>query len=107
MKIGKVIGTVVSTRKLEAFRGVKFLILQPLDENLEPLPVPVRVGLAVDIAGQAGKPKTITGFQTHTSPVLMAYGERAELGAEEYLTQTTILEDIVLLKANPDYIPKK
>jgi len=36
MKIGKVIGTVVSTHKLEVFRGVKFLIVQPLDENLKP-----------------------------------------------------------------------
>jgi len=36
MKIGRVIGTVVSTRKLDAFQGVKFLIVQPLDEKLEP-----------------------------------------------------------------------
>ena len=33
--------------------------------------------------GQAGKPKTITGFQTHKTPVLLAYGERAELATEE------------------------
>jgi len=33
-----------------------------LNDRLEPLPVPVRVGLAVDVAGQAGKPKTITGI---------------------------------------------
>lgn len=38
---------------------------------------------AVDVVGQAGKPKTITGFQTHTTPVLLAYGERAELATEE------------------------
>jgi hypothetical protein len=38
---------------------------------------------AVDVVGQAGKPKTITGFQTHTTPVLLAYGERAELANEE------------------------
>ena len=36
MNLGKVIGTVVSSKKLEAFRGVKFLIVQPLDENLKP-----------------------------------------------------------------------
>ena len=35
------------------------------------------------MVGQAGKPKTITGFQTHTTPVLLAYGERAELATEE------------------------
>merc|ERR1712168_1461505 len=43
-------------------------MLVTLNEQLEPLPV--RVGQAVDVVGQAGKPKTITGFQTHSTPVL-------------------------------------
>jgi len=34
---------------------------------------------------QAGRPKTITGFQTHTTPVLLSVGERAELGTEKYI----------------------
>ena len=38
---------------------------------------------AVDVVAQAGKPKSITGFQTHTTPVLLAYGERAELANDE------------------------
>ena len=58
-------------------------MLVTFDEDLNPLPVTVRVGQAVDVVGQAGKPKTITGFQTHTTPVLLAYGERAELATEE------------------------
>ena len=58
-------------------------MLVTFDEDLSPLPVTVRVGQAVDVVGQAGKPKTITGFQTHTTPVLLAYGERAELATEE------------------------
>ena len=33
MKLGKVIGTVVSTQKVESFEGVKLLLVQPLDEN--------------------------------------------------------------------------
>lgn len=45
---------------------------------------------AVDVVGQAGKPKTITGFQTHTTPVLLAYGERAELATEECILSVTI-----------------
>lgn len=44
---------------------------------------------AVDVVGQAGKPKTITGFQTHTTPVLLAYGERAELATEECILLTS------------------
>jgi ethanolamine utilization protein EutN len=33
MKLGRVIGTVVSTRKVDSFEGVKLLLVQPLDEN--------------------------------------------------------------------------
>jgi len=35
--------------------------------------------------------------------VLIAYGERAELGTEEYIPTTDILEHFVILKKNPDY----
>ncbi|KAL3841860.1 hypothetical protein ACJMK2_019957 [Sinanodonta woodiana] len=78
-------------------------MLVTFDEELRPLPVAVRVGQAVDVVGQAGKPKTITGFQTHTTPVLLAYGERAELATDEYLPQTPVMEGFVILKKNPDY----
>jgi len=80
-------------------------MLVTFDESLRPLPVPVRVGQAVDVVGQAGKPKTITGFQTHTTPVLLAYGERAELATEEYITLTPVLEGFVILQKNPNYVP--
>uniref|UniRef100_A0A2I2YGY7 26S proteasome non-ATPase regulatory subunit 2 n=1 Tax=Gorilla gorilla gorilla TaxID=9595 RepID=A0A2I2YGY7_GORGO len=73
------------------------------DEELRPLPVSVHVGPAVDVVGQAGKPKTITGFQTHTTPVLLAHGERAELATEEFLPVTPILESFVILRKNPNY----
>ncbi len=81
------------------------------------------------MVGQAGKPKTITGFQTHSTPVLLAYGERAELATEEcsfaFITFVAIsdshqycpsvagslsdvsmspyLEGLIILKKNPDY----
>jgi len=79
-------------------------MLVTFDEELRALPVPVRVGQAVDVVGQAGKPKTITGFQTHTTPVLLSHGERAELATEEYLPVTPIMEGFVILKKNPDYV---
>ena len=63
-------------------------------ETGEPLPVGVRVGLGVDVTGLAGKPKTITGFQTHTTPVLLSAGDRAELGTEEWLPLTPVLEGV-------------
>merc|ERR1711899_687308 len=78
-------------------------MLVTFDEKMRPMPVPVRVGQAVDVVGQAGKPKTITGFQTHTTPVLLAQGERAELATEEYLPLTPIMEGFVILRKNPDY----
>merc|ERR1719220_3415318 len=78
-------------------------MLVTFDENMRPLPVPVRVGQAVDVVGQAGKPKTITGFQTHTTPVLLSQGERAELATEEYLPLTPIMEGFVILRKNPNY----
>lgn len=33
MKVGKVIGRVVCTKKLECFDGLKLLLVQPVDEN--------------------------------------------------------------------------
>ncbi|KAE9592999.1 hypothetical protein Lal_00028985 [Lupinus albus] len=78
-------------------------MLLTVDENLKPLSVPVRVGQAIDVVGQAGRPKTITGFQTHSTPVLLAAGDRAELATEKYIPISPILEGFVILKENPDY----
>ncbi|GAA5795208.1 armadillo-type protein [Helicostylum pulchrum] len=80
----------------------RFLIT--FDENVESLPATVRVGQAVDVVGQAGRPKTITGFQTHSTPVLLAHSERAELATEEYIPLAPVLEGIVLLRKNPNYM---
>ncbi|GMY10202.1 26S proteasome non-ATPase regulatory subunit 2 homolog A [Fagus crenata] len=84
------------------------LAMQPrmfmaVDENNKALSVPVRVGQAVDVVGQAGRPKTITGFQTHSTPVLLAAGDRAELATEKYIPLCPILEGFVILKENPDF----
>ncbi|KAI0520918.1 armadillo-type protein [Xylaria bambusicola] len=83
----------------------RFLVT--LDENLKPLTVNVRVGQAVDVVGQAGRPKTITGWQTQSTPVLLAYGERAELEDEEYISLSSTLEGLVILRKNPDWEVEK
>ncbi|KAJ2059003.1 proteasome regulatory particle base subunit [Coemansia sp. S155-1] len=83
----------------------RFLIT--LDENLESVSASVRVGQAVDAVGQVGRPKTITGFQTHETPVLLGHSERAELATEKYLALTSVLEGFVILKKNPDYVEEK
>mmetsp|Transcript_9166 Transcript_9166/g.19134 ORF Transcript_9166/g.19134 Transcript_9166/m.19134 type:complete len:942 (+) Transcript_9166:135-2960(+) len=80
-------------------------MLITVNEDLSWRPVTVRVGQAVETVGQAGKPKTITGFQTHTTPVLISTKERAELGTEEVLSVSSVLEGIVIVTDNPDYEP--
>ncbi|PHJ23714.1 26s proteasome non-atpase regulatory subunit [Cystoisospora suis] len=74
------------------------------EEELKMVCIPARVGEAVDIVGQVGRqPKTITAFQTHTTPVLLSYSERAELASDEYVPLAKVLEGVVILKKNPDY----
>ena len=79
----------------------RFLIT--LDEELTPKPVSVRVGQAVDVVGQAGKPRTISGFQTYNTPVRVATTERAELATDEYFPFASVLEGFVILQKNPGY----
>jgi 26S proteasome regulatory subunit N1 len=78
-----------------------------VDEDLNPIPASVRVGTAVDTVAQAGRPKTITGFQTHNSPVILQFDDRAELATEKYIPMSTILEGVVILKKNPDYVEEE
>jgi len=82
-------------------------MLITVNEDLSWRPVTARVGQAVETVGQAGKPKSITGFQTHTTPVLLGAKERAELGTTEVLSVSTVLEGIVILKDNPDFEPEE
>ncbi|KAI6837185.1 26S proteasome regulatory subunit [Hortaea werneckii] len=79
----------------------RFLIT--LDEDLKPVQVNVRVGQAVDVVGQAGRPKTITGWQTQSTPVLLGYGERAELEDEEWICMANVMEGICILRKNPEW----
>jgi ethanolamine utilization protein EutN len=41
LKLGKVIGTVVCSSKVDSFEGVKLLLLQPTDESWQPKGNPV------------------------------------------------------------------
>lgn len=75
----------------------RFLITLDAETN-KPITVNVRVGQAVDVVGQAGRPKTITGWQTQSTPVVLAHGERAELEDDEYISLSSILEGVVILR---------
>lgn len=82
-------------------------MLITVSEDISWRPVTVRVGQAVETVGQAGKPKRITGFQTHTTPVLLGATDRAELGTEEVISVCGVLEGVVIVKDNPDYEPEE
>ena len=99
-----------------------------LDEELKPTQVTTRVGLvrphlcsslpsnlqiadclallfitilqAVDVVGQAGKPRGISGFVTHQTPVRIGTTERAELATEEFFAYSHVLEGLVVLHKN-------
>lgn len=51
MKFARVIGTVVASNKYEGLNGIKFLVVQPLDEDLNPRGEPE---VAADATAQAG-----------------------------------------------------
>ena len=76
-------------------------VLMTVDQDLKPISTNVRVGLAVETVGQAGRPKTISGFQTHTTPVLLGCKERAELASTEHNSVTSIVEGTVILELVP------
>ena len=111
-------------------------MLCTVDEKGAPLSVDVRVGQAVDITAQAGRPKTITGIQQHTvrvarggnalrivlvptnppppspclttqTPVLLGANDRAELVDDTYIALSSILEGVVVLRPNPVAALKK
>ena len=56
MNLGRVIGTVVSTEKVAALEGVQLMIIQPLDENLEPAGNP----LVASDSQQSGEGELVT-----------------------------------------------
>jgi ethanolamine utilization protein EutN len=51
MKFARVLGTVVATRKYRGLEGVKLLLVQPLDVDLNPKGTPQ---VAADATAQAG-----------------------------------------------------
>eukprot|EP00915_Cephaloidophora_sp_WS-2016_P003189 GHVH01004306.1.p1 GENE.GHVH01004306.1~~GHVH01004306.1.p1 ORF type:complete len:1107 (+),score=189.95 GHVH01004306.1:83-3403(+) len=86
-------------------------MLMLLDSSsFEPVPLSLRVGQAVNTVGVAGNPRSVTGFQTHTSPVIIGQGEQAEIDQSglkqqdenedtepSYQCHTSSLEGIVLV----------
>lgn len=72
----------------------------PVNENLEVINgVQVRVGAPVDTVAVPGKPRTITGFQTQKSPVLLGGEQKIEVADDDYTPVADVIEGIVVLKS--------
>ena len=78
--------------------AMKPKLIMTVDENLKPKDVQLMIGQAVDIVGQTGNPRTISGFQTHTSPAVINTGERCEINGEDYIPYSDVFEGIVIVK---------
>ena len=72
MDLGKVIGTVVATRKDPTLEGTRLLIVQPLDEKRNPISEPL---VAVDTLHDAGVGETVY-FVTGGDAVSVIPGKR-------------------------------
>ena len=72
-----------------------------VDKNLKPVDdVQLMVGQAVDIVGQTGNPRTISGFQIHNSPAVINTGERCEVNGEDIKTYSDVLEGVIIIEDN-------
>ena len=69
MKLGRVIGTVVSNTKVEGMDGLKLLVVRPLSANLEPAGVPF---VATDASAQAGQGDLVTYESSREAALLHA-----------------------------------
>ena len=70
-----------------------------VDKNLKPIEdVQLMIGQAIDIVGQTGNPRTISGFQIHTSPAVINTGERAEINGEDVKPYSDVLEGVVIIE---------
>ena len=65
---------------------------------MEIIRIQVRVGNAIDVVGQAGRPRAITGFQTLDTPVILSAGQRAEFVDDTYEPLSPILEGFVIVR---------
>lgn len=78
--------------------GINPRFAMTVDEELAPVEVTVRVGQAVETVGQAGRPKTITGFQTLPTPVLVGARDRVEIAQAEFTAITSVVESVVIVR---------
>lgn len=78
-------------------------MMMAVDEEMEPVnAVQVRVGLPVDTVALPGNPKSITGFQTQKTPVLVSATDKVECADSNYVPVSTVLEGVCVVKKRPE-----
>jgi ethanolamine utilization protein EutN len=81
MDIGGVIGSIVSTQKVESFKGMKLCVVQPLDENLNPTGSPI---ICSDHTAQMGEGELVffvtSGDATQADPYIDTPSDAAIVG---------------------------
>jgi len=69
MDLAQILGTVVSTRKVDEMRDVALFVIQPLDEHLQPAGKPL---IASDSTGRRGRGEVVyfvaSGDAVYTGP---------------------------------------
>ncbi|RWS10820.1 26S proteasome non-ATPase regulatory subunit 2-like protein [Dinothrombium tinctorium] len=78
--------------------AIQSKVCATFDENLKAAPITVRVGKRVDTTGKVGKQRSIAGFRTLTTPMLLSIDQRAEIASDEYRPLTPIIEHNVILR---------
>ena len=90
MKLGQVVGTVVSTRKDEELEGLKFLVVRDLDKEFEPTggtvvavdAVGAGVGECVMYASGSSSRLTRTTKNKPVDATIMAIVDMVEVGGD-------------------------
>lgn len=67
MKLGRVIGTVVATARVEGTQGLKLLVVRPLTADLKPAGTPF---VATDASAQAGPDALVTYEESREAALL-------------------------------------
>lgn len=91
MKLGKVIGTIVSTQKVESLTGEKLLLVQPLDENRKEINIPIAVcdtvqaGIGDIVIYESGREAAMTLYNKFnpSDAATMGVVDRIDLGEEK------------------------
>jgi ethanolamine utilization protein EutN len=91
VRLGRVIGTVVATRRSTGLEGVKLLVVQPLDEDRRPMGRPE---VAADATAQAGPGQLV--FMVASREAAQAL---PELFAPVDLAITGLVDDVHVVEA--------